>query len=149
MKTLRCIAVLHFILLLFLGNVGVRVFTHSCKEDGTFKSYFVELKNHCNDEGKSGLPPCCQRKFDGQPVQQLKEDCCESDVDVFKIKNSFNHQKVNFEKTLESSPVFSVAVLTGPRFQRFELHTVKNNLRPPPLSRRGKDIIIQYQVFRI
>lgn len=149
MKTLRCIAILHFILLLFLGNVGVRVFTHSCKEDGTFKSYFVELNNHCDDEGKASLPPCCQRKFDGQPIQQLKEDCCESDVNVFKIKNSFNHQKNIFENTSESSLASLASILTGPRFQRFELNTLKNNLRPPPLVRRGKDVLILHQVFRI
>ena len=149
MKTLRCLAILHFTLLLFIGNVGVRVFTHSCKEDGTFRSYFIELNNHCKDEGTSGLPPCCQRKFDGQPIQQLKEDCCESNVDVFKIKNSFNHQKGNFEKTFESSPILSATNYKKPCFERLELNPLKNILRPPPFFRQGKDTLIQHQVFRI
>ena len=148
MKFLRCIALLHLILLLFFGNVGVRVFTHSCKRDGTFRSYFVELTNRCDDEEKSSLPPCCQSKFDGQPVQQLKEDCCENNVDVFKIKNTYNHQQDNFENSFESSSSVLEVKSIRAYFHHSELKTPICNLRPPPL-RRGKEILIQHQVFRI
>ena len=142
------IALLHLVLLLFIGNIGVRIFTHSCREDGTFKSYFLELNNHCSNKGNTVLPTCCQRKFDSQPIQQLKEECCKSMVSVFKIKNSYNHQKENCGISFDLNTVGFIDKSFKLCFQNQKLKELSWNLRPPP-SQRVKSIIIQYQVFRI
>jgi hypothetical protein len=90
------ISIIAFVLFAFVGNIGVRVFTHSCSEDGTFRSYFIESQSHCGDEKvEKLLPPCCQKALKSDCSESLKEDCCTDEVDVFKISfDYFSWEKI-------------------------------------------------------
>ena len=85
-----------FVLFAFVGNIGVRVFTHSCSEDGIFRSYFIENQSHCKDEKvEKPLPSCCQKAIKTDCGEALKEDCCTDEVDVFKISfDYFSWEKI-------------------------------------------------------
>ena len=91
------ISIIAFVLFAFVGNIGVRVFTHSCSEDGNFRSYFIENQSHCSDDKvEKTLPPCCQKDPKTDCGEALKEDCCSDEVDVFKIAlDYFSWEKIS------------------------------------------------------
>jgi len=93
------ISIILFVLFVFLGNIGIRVFTHSCSEDGIFRSYFVENQSHCSDEKvEKSLPPCCQKALKTDCGENLEEDCCTDEVDVFTIAfDYFSWEKVTLQ----------------------------------------------------
>jgi len=95
-KSITRISIIVFVLFVFVGNIGIRVFTHSCSEDGIFRSYFVENQSHCNDEKiEKPLPLCCQKAIKTDCDVTLKEDCCTDEVDVFKISfDYFSWEKI-------------------------------------------------------
>ena len=136
------------ILFTFIGNIGFRVFTHSCQEDGVFRSYFVELQDHCEEEPVTKLPPCCQKAQNlKSEVKQFKKDCCKDEVDVYKINmNYFSYNKLTI-------PVLFYAAILNP----FAVTSVPIDLvnlnqthyfHPPPII-SGRDILIRNQVFLI
>jgi hypothetical protein len=90
------ISIIAFVLFAFVGNIGIRVFTHSCSEDGIFRSYFIENQSHCKDDKvEKLLPPCCQKNQKTDCGENLKEDCCTDEVDVFKITfDYFSWEKI-------------------------------------------------------
>jgi hypothetical protein len=90
------VSIIAFVLFAFVGNIGVRVFTHSCSEEGIFRSYFVENQAHCKDKKlEKALPPCCQKAPKTACGVALKEDCCTDEVDVFKITlDYFSWEKI-------------------------------------------------------
>ena len=93
------ISIIAFVLFAFVGNIGVRVFTHSCSEDGIFRSYFIENQAHCSDDQvEKTLPPCCQKALKTDCGEVLKEDCCSDKVDVFKVTlDFFSWDKVDLD----------------------------------------------------
>jgi hypothetical protein len=90
------ISIIAFVLFAFVGNIGIRVFTHSCSEDGIFRSYFFENQSHCKDEKiEKPLPPCCQKAIKIDCGEALKENCCTDEVEVFKITfDYFSWEKI-------------------------------------------------------
>lgn len=96
MHSITRISIIVFVLFVFLGNIGIRVFTHSCSEDGIFRSYFIEKQSHCSDEKvEKSLPPCCQKALKTDCGVTLKADCCSDEVDVFAITfDYFSWEKV-------------------------------------------------------
>ena len=63
---MKQVLLIFFSVLLFFGNVGISIFTHSCREEGLSKSIFL-ASNDCNSNLSSDA--CCE-----------KEDaCCEED----------------------------------------------------------------------
>lgn len=147
-KITRHILVGLLILFTFIGNVGMSVFTHSCKEDGVFRSYFVKTQDHCNDEKEEIKPPCCQNQKKVECTTEIEEkDCCNDEVDIFKINLDY------FSDSQLSLPVigFYQKPITF-NFSQVFTHALEYNpehyIHPPPrLS--GKDILIKIQVFRI
>jgi hypothetical protein len=91
------ISIIAFVLFAFVGNIGIRVFTHSCSEDGNFRSYFIENQSHCSDDKvEKTLPTCCQKALKTDCTEVLKEDCCSDEVDVFKIAlDYFSWEKIS------------------------------------------------------
>ncbi len=91
------ISIIAFVLFAFVGNIGIRVFTHSCSEDGNFRSYFIENQSHCSDDKlEKTLPTCCQKALKTDCAEVLKEDCCSDEVDVFKIAlDYFSWEKIS------------------------------------------------------
>jgi len=136
------------ILFTFVGNVGMSIFTHSCEEDGVFRSYFVKTHDHCNEQKKVIQAPCCKKEKNTECSNEIKEkDCCNDEVDIFKINLDY------FSDGQLSIPVFSICQkpisynFCG-LFSNAIQYNPENYIHPPPrLS--GKDILIKHQVFRI
>jgi hypothetical protein len=130
----------------FLGNVGLRVFTHSCEEDGVFRSYFVELQDHCEDKSEEVLPPCCQKEKNTSCEVKVEDDCCSDEVDVYKISLDY------FSQYELAAPDLDLAQSVSKRWFQPEFISASFNLEhythPPPI-RTGRTILIQNQVFRI
>jgi hypothetical protein len=127
-----------FVLFIFLGNAGLRVFKHACEQDGIFTSYIIQVEDHCG-EHELELPECCQK--------EEKKDCCSDEVDIY---------PVDFDFFQDYDLAFSLVFLPNesPSFVWEELVASSKDkeqfvLRPPPDAKTGREILIFNQVFRI
>jgi len=129
------------ILLLFVGNVGIRVFSHACSKEGVFTSYIFENHTACPSETKK-VPPCCQKE------DPKNDGCCSDYSSIYKID-------IDYSKTDDFKTEFSFNAPINTSFV-FE-NTVNVNyeatqiacLIPPPRKPSGKLILIKKQVFQI
>lgn len=127
-----------FVLFIFLGNAGLRVFKHACEKDGVFTSYIIQVDDHCG-EHEVELPVCCQK--------EEKKDCCSDEVDIYPVDfEFFQDQDVSFNlfylPNEQPSVVWDEVFASASNIERFVL-------RPPPDGKNGRDILIFNQVFRI
>ena len=133
-----------FILLVaftFIGNVGFSIFTHTCKEDGVFRSYFIEQTDHCDEHQEETLPPCCKKKT-------IKDKgCCNDEVDVIQIKLDFHTQ---YQTSIETffSEIKSIKYGFEKNVVLCSNQQLTKHIDPPPKP-WGKEILILNQVFRI
>jgi hypothetical protein len=126
--------------LLFLGNIGIPVFTHACEEDGVFTSFFIKQQNHCQEE-QSELPPCCQK--------EKKKNCCHDEKTVLQLDEKY----VVTQALSIPDFHFSFTANKSISFDQSILHSAVVSIQtwddPPPLRKYGKELLIQNCVFRI
>lgn len=126
--------------LLFLGNIGIPVFTHACEEDGIFTSFFINQENHCSEE-RPDLPPCCQK--------EKKKNCCHDEKTVvqldekYVVTNGFSLPLIQHQLLVKQPRITVQFLAIGIQ------SPVINWVDPPPIWKSGKDILIQHSVFRI
>ncbi len=141
MKFIRTAIFILLVAFTFIGNVGFNVFTHTCKKDGVFRSYFIEQSDHCDEHQEETLPPCCKKKVVND------DDCCNDEVDVIQIKLDFHNQ---YQPSIETC--FSVIESIKYDFEKDVVfasnHQLTKHIHPPPRP-WGKEILILHQVFRI
>ena len=129
-----------FILFILVGSSGLKVFTHSCEEDGIFTSYFIQLEDHCEDE-KEDLPSCCQTET------QKEDDCCNDEVEIYKVKFDY------FQDVQLDAPFFAlqpeVFQINYSADLQGVIATEQPLFRPPPEGKSGRQLLILHQVFRI
>ena len=129
--------------IVFIGTVGVRVFTHSCKEHGVFKTYFVQVNNHCEDK-KVELPPCCQKEKE----KKEKNDCCHDETEVFKLKVDYlsfwDHYSFESISILETNKFFFNDQIVPVD----EETLIACNTDPPP-KLDGRQILLKKRVLLI
>lgn len=137
MKSFRLLCTLIIILFVFVGNIGINVFTHSCEEDGTINSFIVKAEDHCSEKEQVS---CCSE-------EEEIGDCCKDEVTTFKVKfDYFDSDDLHlpfWEFTASKHPV--IAYLQGEQQTKF-LTLVP---RPPPKIVSGQHLLILHQVFRI
>ncbi len=134
------------VLFVFIGNIGIGVFTHTCKEEGKFTSFYLNLNEHCADEAVVELSPCCRKACAEAPVSAISEDCCSDDLKLFKIKLDYNSPIKAIQFDLQALPI----EVQRERIQTifYRTYSLVARTHPPPI-RNGKVILIQHQVFRI
>lgn len=114
-------------LFLLIGSIGVNVFLHTCEEDGTFVSYFVQSEedDHCGS-AQVDKPECCSTD------ESEEDDCCGDEVKHIKVQLDY-FQKISapFVPIYYSpQPISLVSVeLTE------EYKTINNYANPPPKKR--------------
>lgn len=83
MKYFRTIFILGLLSLLFVGNIGVNVFKHICKEDGVSVSYIVDQgEESCDNHSiQHDVPPCCHSNEE----EEKEDDCCSDEILYFKL----------------------------------------------------------------
>lgn len=149
MKLLKTSILGFLIVFTFVGNIGMSVYTHSCEEDGVFRSYFINQEDQCAEHKKTeeNLPPCCQKVKTVAKSCVLKDDCCSDDVSVYQLH--FPYYSVYKQIVKLHQIVVPIA------FQSFTVNNilfskqdVKQIINPPPIL-SGREILIQHQVFRI
>jgi hypothetical protein len=141
------LSIIAFVLFAFVGNIGVRVFTHSCAEDGIFRSYFIENRSHCKDKKvHETLPPCCQKSAGTSCGVTVKENCCTDEVDVFKVTlDFFSWDKVDLELAEIQENRRIVLFQTNSQSAEVSIHS---NVDPPPKP-SGKDLLTHLCTYRI
>ena len=129
------------ILLLFVGNIGIRVFSHSCTKEGVFTSYVFENHDACPSETKE-IPPCCKKE------DPKNDGCCSDYSSIYKID-------IDYDKTDDFKTGFSVNATINNSFvfdnTRILFHeaTPIACFIPPPWKPSGKLLLIKKQVFQI
>lgn len=121
------------VLLIFTGNIGWDVFTHTCEEDGVSVAYVINTINHCEEHNEK-LPPCCQQEHE-------KDDCCDDEVSYYNLKFDF------FENI--QLHVFQVIFIQPSHYEiidevrKDELIVQYTNTDPPPISLSRRLSVIQ------
>jgi hypothetical protein len=124
--------------LIFFGNIGISVYTHSCSEAGVSKSFFI-AQNKCEDS--EGSKSCCESE------QEETNNCCSDETVIIQVDEKYiqNH---GITKVLISEFDIPTIFYHSKNVLLAEIHLSINNWEdPPPKSR--KTILIQNQVFRI
>ncbi len=141
---IRSTLLIFFISLLFVGTIGVPVFTHSCQKEGQFTSYFLPLNDHCEKEEISDLPTCCKKEKE----EKDKKDCCNDETEVFKLKvdyvsfwNDFSFQSFVIPENRSFS--FDKKVVPS------EKQTLQSSNSDPPPKLCGREILLKKQVLII
>ena len=139
---IRSTLLIFFISLLFVGTIGVPVFTHSCQKEGQFTSYFLPLNDHCEKEEISNLPPCCKKE------KKDTNDCCNDEAEVFKLKvdyvsfwNDFAFQ--SFQLTENQHFSFDKVIIPS------ETQTLQSSNSDPPPKLCGREILLKKRVLII
>lgn len=147
MKYGKTILVSFLILFTFIGNVGLSVFTHSCEEDGIFRSYIIKTQNHCEDVEIEKLPPCCQKEAEKSCGTEMDDNCCNDEINIFKINLDYFSQ---YEISIP--PIPSANYITEDYYCFDAIKNIQYNsdltIHPPPVL-SGRQILIKHQVFRI
>jgi hypothetical protein len=143
---LKRILIIKFLLVLFVGTVGIPVFQHFCKKDGYQASIFVAL-DHCTDENQPELSCCSEEK--SCPMQEgLQENCCEEKVSFIQITQLINDETVQstlspFTPAVDSFEPFNLSKQVYKAYNR----SYSRYRRPPTLS--GFEYCIYFQTFLI
>ena len=126
------------ILFVFIGNIGINIYTHSCEEDGEFHSVLIKVQHSCEEDEEK--PSCCK-------AESKKSDCCKDEVNFFKVKFDY------FNKTSVKVPSSILSLTTNVEYSivlAFKESTFLNIYpsQPPPKP-SGREILVLNQVFLI
>ncbi len=125
----------------FVGSVGVGIYSHFCSKDGVEQSYFIQQDHHCEKQ-EIQKPSCCQHK----EITTAERDCCSDEMQFMKIDLDYFQQVTNFAFVAFAipSPVYNCI-----SFKPLTAKITKALFANPPPILSGKDIIIHHQVFLI
>jgi hypothetical protein len=144
MRLLRLFFTIGVILFVFVGNIGINVFIHSCKEDGIMQSYFLKSEEHCtgiscNEENKT-VKLCCNKI-------KKKEGCCSDEIKTYHVRFDY------FEAQDTIFPILPFLPEVFHYSEKFRCDGIENTFsrstKPPPDKPPGKQLLIQYQIFLI
>jgi hypothetical protein len=154
-KKIQKINLLLLIGIFLLSTIGINVFEHICRKDGTSVSYIIPIKHHCKKvkEVKSCCvkkeKSCCSTTKNEKQISTLKiqEKCCSDKISTFKLKCDFEKttsEKINIAKSHyfnDYSKFDNQIIYYAENFHSFH--------SPPPIWRKSEGILIFNQVFRI
>lgn len=139
MRIVQTIVLFSLISYVLVGNVGLSVFTHTCEEDGVFRSFFIQLDDHCASEHED-LPACCV-------AEKQDKDCCQDEEKIYKVNWDYFHQDQidlpSFDKLEFTFTKFNYLNFVQPVSLRTAI------VRPPPLFFSSRELLIKKQVFQI
>lgn len=152
MNALKQASTLILVGILFLGSVGVNVFAHFCKQDGTELSLYTPPAHACETEIE---PSCCHAPSASGTHSDhehgiAESDCCQETNFLFKIATDFSP----FEDAFQVEKEINFPLATQNVIPTYEFLFSEENatsvpfLRPPP-SQSGREIFTANQQFRI
>lgn len=142
---MKQLLLIFFSVLLFFGNVGISIFTHSCREEGLSKSIFL-ASNDCNSNLSSDA--CCEEEEEDACCEEDKNTCCSDETQIVKLDEKYIQNHGITKILISEFDIPTIFYHSTPPFILGEIYLCINNWKePPPKSR--KIILIQNQVFRI
>lgn len=149
MKKIQHLFVYFSIGLIFLGSIGVGVFSHLCSINGTETSFFKPIEDKCKQQVE--VKSCCHKPEKLATSNNLlkfeKEKCCSESFSYYKIstENADKILKLKFSPNhlkdyLIFQEVFPVV---------FDKEIQIALKKPDPPCKSGREILIAFQVFRI
>lgn len=131
--------------LLFAGSIGLDVYIHECSEDGKTISFFFQPEDPCDEEielVESCHSSCC---VPSKGISQ--DDCCSETVEFYQLSPDFTNSDKADSYQLASSEIHYFYSSIG---EQILIEEQTPNLSPnPPPDKKGRDILIQNQVFII
>jgi hypothetical protein len=143
-KQFRSTIILFFAVSLFVGSAGIHVFEHFCKVDGTDYSFFIPSEHSCKPTKK--ISSCCHEETEKQ-ADSFKENCCEEDLVSFQITSNFIQKDFQHNQQIAFNSSHKLFFFEHNFTLKKELVCTLPTDRPPP--KRGREILISNQVFRI
>lgn len=142
MQVMKRIAILSTLLVFLLGNIGLSIYTHSCKMEGVETSYFIQLADPCEEihQPVEHSAPCCKE-------QKQDSGCCSTDAEYVQLNvdlNLDNYQPSLFILPEFKSPVAfyeTVSVLKSTYEEYYFIH--------PPPKYQGRALQSILQVYTI
>jgi hypothetical protein len=138
MNLFRAIYTGLIILFVFVGNIGINIYTHSCEEDGEYHTFLIKGQHSCEEEEDKSV--CCEE-------ESKTSDCCKDEVNFFKVNfDYFDNSSVQIPSSvLFLSTKFEHSILVA--FQESGFQRIFPTQPPPKPS--GREILLLNQVFRI
>ncbi|MCH2225420.1 MAG: hypothetical protein MK066_11685 [Crocinitomicaceae bacterium] len=140
MKRWKSLGLIVFSAFLFVGSIGMGVFHHSCRDDGSTTSFYFNRADSCehNEITKS----CCSAEKTQE--ESVEDDCCDDKVSVYKVKLDFSHEYfvvpfITIPTQLDSFELYEAIILQKPSLQPVT--------RPPP--KIGMQLLVENQTFLI
>ena len=146
----RCILTLQLFVLL-IGSVGINVFRHTCEEDGTITSYFLNVENHCSEDAEE-LPSCCQKRLENSDSKCIKKDCCTDAFSYLHYQPLTDFQSDDVATERATTAPIQLAVHPTDRLFPRKANLVKiNSTKPPPglIKKHGINLLIQHGILRL
>lgn len=142
MQVMKRITILSTLLVFLLGNIGLSIYTHSCKMEGVETSYFIQLEDPCDDvhQPVEHSAPCCKE-------QKKDSGCCSTDAEYVQLNVDLSHD--NYQPTAFIVPVFIEEIF---HFEKVEV--LKNSYQThafthPPPKYQGRSLQSIIQVYTI
>ena len=86
----RKILTYHLIALLFVANIGIPVFTHSCRSQAkTWFSIFTPAKSCCNKKKNDNESKPCHSSHSDDNTGIKKTPCCENHSSIAKLGTNY------------------------------------------------------------
>ena len=99
-------------------------------------------------EQEASLPACCAKKWADYKGEKVKSNCCLEQIDHFKIRFDFkNDLDLSFDIICDDVNPRLYSEINS--FVASEEYQSTYLYRPPPLHYSGRELLIEYQVFRI
>lgn len=146
MLLMKRISILSMLLVFLLGNIGLSIYTHSCKLDGIETTFFVQSTDHCSDEHSDHKAPekptsCCDEEVDS-------EGCCTTDTEYVQLNVDLNNH--DYQPSAFIVPTF---IATLENYFSNELIVEKSFssdyfIHPPP-KYQGRSLQSIIQIFTI
>lgn len=146
MHLMKRLSILSLLFVFLLGNIGLSIYTHSCKLDGIETTFFVQSTDHCSDEHSDHaeaekIASCCDEEVGS-------EGCCTTDTEYVQLNvdlNNHDYQPSAFIVPLYISTLenyFSAELIVEKSF------TSDYFIHPPP-KYQGRSLQSIIQIFTI
>lgn len=127
---------------LFVGSIGIGIFSKECEKEGVIISYFVPEENECCErKAKSqDCGDCCSKE-----KEESKGDCRDTSIELVKLKLDFLND-VQVKAILSESYELQAVWVLETEFPSEEI-SIASGSDPPPIPRQ--DFLIGIQQWLI
>lgn len=146
MQLIKRISLFSILFVFLLANIGMGVYTHTCKISGVETSYFVQSEDSCKMHEHKAEPvehACCAKK-----VQTTESGCCSTDQDYVHLDLDLSSTVSHAHFTL-SPAILTLEPLFVLNSMPIEESVSSVSFIQPPPKKQGRDFQSLLQVYTI